>query len=347
MRRARRGGAWAGMMGALLALALGAAALPPAFANDSEAAIGIGGIELRPSDALVMESEDLYISEDRVRVTYRYTNPTDAPVTVTVAFPLPSQPRGLGEAGYWIEQKREWDDIGFRTTIDGRPAELTRVDRAMIGEKDVTERIAKLGFPLWWFESEQTTALFERMSDADRLRYLEEGLAARDESYDGRVLPAWDVATFFVRSQSFAPRASVVVEHSYSPVNGGSVGGMLEQDLREDFPEGLAAYRRDYCVDDHFLTGVDRRLAELRETGRQAFTGEVWIGYVLSTGANWRGPIRDFRLVVDKGSTDNLVSFCMDGVKKIGPTRFGVRKTDFEPAGDLKILIAKFHSLDP
>ena len=73
---------------------------------------------------------------------------------------------------------------------------------------------------------------------------------------------------------------------------------------------------------------------------------ETWLGYVLSSGAYWKGPIGDFRLVVDKGSTDNLVSFCMDGVKKISPTRFEVRKANFEPQRDLKILIANFETYD-
>jgi hypothetical protein len=33
------------------------------------------------------------------------------------------------------------------------------------------------------------------------------------------------------------------------------------------------------------------------------------------------------------------VSFCAEGVKKISPTQFEVRKTDFEPTQDLNVLI--------
>lgn len=46
--------------------------------------------------------------------------------------------------------------------------------------------------------------------------------------------------------------------------------------------------------------------------------------------------------MVDKGSPDNLVSFCMSGVKKISPTQFEVRRTNFEPKGDLDVLIAEW-----
>jgi len=60
---------------------------------------------------------------------------------------------------------------------------------------------------------------------------------------------------------------------------------------------------------------------------------------VLTTGANWAGPIGDFRLTVDKGEPDSLVSFCADGVKKIGPTTFEVRHANFTPIRDLNVLI--------
>ena len=80
-------------------------------------------------------------------------------------------------------------------------------------------------------------------------------------------------------------------------------------------PEGRAMIR-DYCVDPAFLAGLDR----LRRRG--AATPEQRIGYILTTGGNWRSPIGDFRLVVDKGAPANLVSFCGEGVRKISPTRF-------------------------
>jgi len=66
---------------------------------------------------------------------------------------------------------------------------------------------------------------------------------------------------------------------------------------------------------------------------------ESRITYILKTGANWSGPIKAFRLVVDKGEAANLVSFCGEGIRKIAPTRFEMRKTDFTPKSDLYVLI--------
>ena len=61
--------------------------------------------------------------------------------------------------------------------------------------------------------------------------------------------------------------------------------------------------------------------------------------YVLTTGSNWLGTIGVFHLTVDKGKPGNLVSLCIDGIKKTGATTFESVKKDFTPERDLKILI--------
>ena len=48
-------------------------------------------------------------------------------------------------------------------------------------------------------------------------------------------------------------------------------------------------------------------------------------------------------LIAGKDKPYNLVSVCMDGVKKIGPTRFEVRKSNFDPTGDIQILVAEVY----
>jgi hypothetical protein len=66
---------------------------------------------------------------------------------------------------------------------------------------------------------------------------------------------------------------------------------------------------------------------------------ENWISYVLTTGANWEGSIKNFKLIVDKGESGNYVSFCGKGVRKTGPTTFEMNATDFTPDKDLDILL--------
>jgi len=332
------------MIRALALVALLALAAGPALANDSEAEVGIGGITLRPSDAVLMASEDLFISEDIVRVSYRFLNPTDREVTTMVAFPMPAQPRGMIGRWYNMDTKQDWSGFGFATWVDGKPVRLNMIERAMIGARDVTARVEELGWPVYWASQQSETEWFEKMSEAERARFVAEGLMVKDELFGGRFVPAWDHVAFFVREQTFPADSTVEVRHEYVPYAGGSVGGALERTVREHNPEIAREYAERYCTDANFLAGLDRRLEQKRsKPGITAVYTENWLGYVLSSGANWKGPIGKFRLVVDKGSPDNLVSFCMDGVKKISPTRFEVNKTNFEPQRDLDILIVKFH----
>jgi hypothetical protein len=106
---------------ALTAAVLGFACVfaTSARANDSTAEIALGGLTFTKSDAISMDSEDLYISRDRVRVKYRFTNTTDAPIDALVAFPLPEIPPGTieDETIYWGDPV---SGLKFTTSVDGQ-----------------------------------------------------------------------------------------------------------------------------------------------------------------------------------------------------------------------------------
>jgi hypothetical protein len=91
--------------------------------------------------------------------------------------------------------------------------------------------------------------------------------------------------------------------------------------------KGLEGINR-YCGDQDFWnSAADRQWTP------------NYLEYILVTGANWAGPIKNFRLVIDKGSPNNLVSFCGSNVRKIGPTQFEVRMSNFTPKSNLNVLI--------
>ena len=311
----------------------------PVFANDSEMEISLGGLTLKQSKHISMDSEFLYISASQIRVKYRFTNNSNKDITTFISFPLPMLPQDKDDVYYFI-QAPDFDALKFETKIDGKPAPLTRMTRAMIDGRDVTDRVKALGWPVNWLSPGDAIWPFDKMTAKERQPFIDEGLIRKVE-FDGvSWYPAWQVAQHITRKQTFPAGKSIIVEHSYAPITGGSVGGTLVKNIRNNHPEGITEYRSRYCVDDYFLRGFDKRVAARGENG--GAYGETWIGYILSSGANWKGPIKDFRLVVDKGSPKNLVSFCMDGVKKIGPTRFEVRKKNFEPKKDLNILIVEW-----
>ena len=327
---------------ALLVCGLLACALAPARANDSSAAIGLGGLVLTRSEAISMDSEDLYISQNEIRVRYRFTNRSARDVETLVSFPVPSLPDGLG--GYLGDQEApDYRKLGFRTTVDGQPVRLEISERAEIAGRDVTQRVAALRWPLRWFVDVSSAVPFvEGLNAAQKAAYLREGLLRRNPDDAASVIPAWNLITHVTRRQRFPAGRTVEVFHSYKPYSGGSVAGGLDRGLRKEtwFAEKL----RRHCIDSAFLAAFDRRIGN--DPARPPVPTEVWVDYILGSGANWRGPIGDFRLVVDKGKADNLVSFCMDGVRKISPTQFEVRKRNFEPRGNLHLLIIEFFQPD-
>lgn len=65
------------------------------------------------------------------------------------------------------------------------------------------------------------------------------------------------------------------------------------------------------------------------------------VRYILTTANNWSGPIGEFRLVIDKEDPKALVSLCINGIRKIGPTRFEFTARNFVPKRELDILFLR------
>lgn len=306
----------------LAALALAA----PAAANDSTAEHAAGGLVLTRSADIDMVSEDLFVSADEVRVRYVFRNRSASDIRTVVAFPMPDRD---------LTQEREMDvayPSGFQTRVDGRPVAMKVERKAVLAGTDRTALLASLGLA-----PDSGVEALERLAAADKARLVKLGLAETEEYDAGRgwqrqLVPAWTVKESWYWEQVFPAGRDLPVEHRYVPGTGGSVDAALGfAEFRAD-PEGKAMIR-EYCVDSAFLAGLDR----LRR--RSPATPEQRIGYILTTGGNWRSPIGDFRLVVDKGASANLVSFCGEGVRKISPTRFELRRTNWRPDRDLKVLI--------
>ena len=130
-----------------------------------------------------------------------------------------------------------------------------------------------------------------------------------------------------------------MVEHRYHPSVGISFDTVLRKGLRQNkaLATEIARYRREYCIGDDFLAALDKLAGDAEHNATKL--QERRISYVLKTGANWAGPIKDFRLIVDKQRADRLVSFCASQMRAISPTLVEVAATDFTPERDLKILI--------
>ncbi|HEX8064638.1 MAG TPA: DUF4424 domain-containing protein [Allosphingosinicella sp.] len=310
-----------------IALLMLAALAAPAAANDSTAEHAAGGLVLTRTTDIDMVSEDLFVSAAEVRVRYVFRNRSPREIRTLVAFPMPDRN---------LDEEREMDvayPSAFETRVDGRPVAMKVERKVMANGVDHSALLRSLGLAV-----DSDSEALGRLKPADKEKLVRLGLAALDQS-SGReseayLEPIWTVRESWFWEQVFPAGRSLAVEHRYVPGTGGSVDAALAFPEFRSSPEGRTMIR-DYCVEPAFLAGLDR----LRR--RSAATPEQRIGYILTTGANWRSPIGDFRLVVDKGAEANLVSFCGEGVRKVSPTRFEMRKSNWRPDRDLRILIVQ------
>ncbi|MFG1422194.1 DUF4424 domain-containing protein [Roseixanthobacter liquoris] len=328
---------------ASLTLACAVALAGAARANDSSAELSAGGLVLVRNLEVEMRSEDLFISTGEVRVRYVFHNASDKPVTGLIAFPMPDIT--ASEANISIPTEDPVNILDFKTRVNGVPVRT-----------DVEQKVFVLGIDRTAMLLEQKVPLAPHLQSTRKVldalprplwdEWAKIGLA-RVDTYDvgqgmkDHLEPQWTLKTTFYWMQTFAPKADTLIEHAYKPSVGGSVGTMIGMAATDNpfVQREQRMYEQKFCIDRAFMSAVQAGIKRAKKD-TIAFSEER-IGYILTTGANWSGPIGTFKLTVDKGAPNNLVSFCGTGVKKTGPTTFEMNATDFYPAEDLSILILK------
>lgn len=307
----------------------------PTRANDSAAELSIGGLRFARSPNVEMLSEDLKISLDHITVRYEFMNTSAAPVTLTVAFPLPDIDLSEGE-NISFPSNDPLNFVGFETKIDGTPIKFKTDQRAFVGDKEVTAQLRDLKVALLPLGSQQFRP--QDLPSAVRSKMASDGLlmpAGSDERGRPLYSPGWIVKTAVVRDQTFLPGKTVVVEHSYRPSIGSSIDTILRKPLRQDkaLAKELERYRTVYCVNDELFRELDR-IASNSQNGPKI--QERRISYILKTGANWGAPIRQFRLSIEKGGS--VVSFCPGKLTPVARQALEFRAVNFTPDQDIKLL---------
>ena len=189
--------------------------------------------------------------------------------------------------------------------------------------------------------SEQTAAAIAKLPQATIDDWLTRGLVIPNIFDDGSgekktFVPMWTLKSAYWWKSRFPAGKDVHVSHKYRPSVGGTVAVTYLEDGQPKGPR-FEEYKKKYCIDDMFVK-LGKQSVERMSAG-EPYYYENWISYVLTTGANWLGPIKKFTLIVDKGEPDNYVSFCGTGVRKTGETTFEMTATDFYPERDLDILL--------
>lgn len=319
-------------VGALAAMIVAHAA----SANDSSAEKAAGGLVLRQNNDIDMVSEDLFVSPAQVRVRYVFRNRAAQPRRITVAFPMPDR-----DLTYEMESEVAYPG-DFHTLVEGQAVRMSVERRAFLNGVDRTADLVRLRVPVAPPAGQRAYQLAEtigRMPRATQQRLASLGLidAASLADSSHQILPMWTVRETWHWDQVFPAGRDLRVEHRYAPGVGGTAGVPLANREWRNSEDGRA-YQREFCTDAAFLAGVDR-MSQRAESRQGEYPQERRLRYILTTGGNWRSPIGDFRMVVDKGNPNAIVSFCGEGVRRISPTRFEVRHRNWRPDRDLAVLI--------
>ena len=311
----------------------------PAFANDSTAELGTGGLILSRSDAVAMQSEDLYISPEKVTVDYVFHNSTDKDVEAIVAFPMPDI-EGNPEEMPAIPNDPSDNFLGFEVTIDGAAVKPRLEQKAFALGVDISAELMAQNVPFYPFGDAARAAL-AKLPQAVADDWVDRGIIIEDTSDDGSGMktvyaPFWQLRSTYWWRSNFPANKDVRVSHRYKPSVGGtsSVSFFSDGQLQDPY----ATYKARYCMDANFENAV-RKAAKDDPDGYPKYY-ESRIAYILTTGGNWAtGTIGKFKLTVDKGNAKNLVSFCGDNVRKVGPTTFEMTADNFYPERNIDILI--------
>lgn len=315
----------------------------PVAANDTMSTLGAGGLVFIQTEDVKMASEDLYISPTDVRVKYEFRNETDHDVKTLVAFPLPDI---TGSPDFMVSVPTEDNEniFGFETLFEGEAVTADLHQYAFATNIDYTGYLTDLGIPLLPFGPETIEAV-NALDDAQKTELFRRGLVApldydSGQGWQREFHPVWTLKSTYAWEAVFPAGETVAVEHSYKPSVGGTVAVTFLSPPYEDY-DPATTYKTKYCTDESFINTVKKTLPNPDEPyGAPYF--EQWLSYIWSTGGNWAGQIEKFKLTIDKGRPENLVSFCWDGeVTKTSPTTFEMEAENWWPPynRELEILI--------
>lgn len=315
-----------------------------AFANDSTARIGAGGIALLKSEDIRMVEEKLDISTKKIEVHYRFLNEGKEAISTAVAFPLPPY--------RWDPENQNSGSLkGLQVSIDGRPVATQRIRKALARKRDITGQLRAIGL--------SDAQIFETFGGACSDVYetgceLTNGQRAEVAKLLGlrTWYPKWEVQETYVWNQTFPAGEEIEVRHEYAPFVGSiytfpyQYGAWVGDSTVAPAGPGASKLGEEACVDGGIWQTVNRKVQGHAAKGAsmvQVFLRDV--EYVLGTGRNWKGAIGRFTLRVHKESPDQVVSLCMAGKpKRIDATTFEFTQLQFVPQDRL---VVYFFSIIP
>lgn len=300
------------------------------FANDSIAHVGAGGLELQKSEHIQMVSEVLEISTSKIKVKYHFLNTSSKNISTTVAFPMPpyGYNPGFSESDRNIAPFTSVSD--FTIKVNGVAVNTRMQSVATFDGKDVTAQLKRIGltekqiFKTFGDCHEGETQTIE----CDLTNKQEEAISKLSgykqefgaiSGWRGR----WKIADTAYWEQTFPAGKEIEVTHEYSPLTGIGAKSNIEE---------------DGCPNEGSQQAIERITEKNAEEQYYTYAYIRQVDYILGTGRNWSGPIKDFHLVIHKNSSDEIISLCFPGkARKTSPTTLEFHQKDFVPQDKLAV----------
>jgi hypothetical protein len=282
------------------------------LAQEGFAALGAGGIELQKTNALVLLEKDLNISLLKITAKYVFENVTNEPYTTKISFPFPEYfpfSQESSDSGFHGGEGLSLG-LSFSVKVNGKTISLNRERAAFIGKREVTELLLKYGLDIT--DQDKSTAAFNKLLQNQKDDLIKVGL---DEYGRG-----WGIHEKSYWEQTFKGKEKTIIEFEYVPAfgNGMKYDGPFSDKLKSDF-----------CIDSATLKALEKPINRSYEF--------FYLHYLISTTNSWNGPIRDFKLSIEKHPYA-IISLCFDGIKKTAPNRFGAHLKNFTSDKEIKIL---------
>lgn len=296
------------------------------YANDSLARVGAGGLVLEKTDNIQMVSEVLEISTSKIRVTYHFLNTSDHDIKTTVAFPLPPIIDFQNDPGAYHAPLDS-----FRMFVNGAEVSVHKNRLFLVNNVDVTDKLRKIGLS----DDQIFNPNFDCMSVFPGSPYQrcfpteEQNAAIKSMDADNG-----EIKETAYWEQTFPAGKEVEVVHEYKPFTG-----------HNNYGRPHNAPPNEECMDDSTRKAINSRFGDensAHPVGSPPVVEDV--EYILGTGRNWKGPIKNFKLILRKESPNDVVSLCFPGkAKKTSPTTIEFLQTDYVPQDRLIVYFYLVH----
>lgn len=300
-----------------------------------------------------MQAEDLYISPTEIRVRYEMRNNRATSVTLRVAFPLPELPieapagsEILGPNGHSVAHNIVFprvespNFINFGLKVNSKYVDPEIEIRAVLPDgRDILQDLRAIGgwslvlHPRLMVSVPASDNPFEFDAGPNRIHDLR-ALGALDGDEAGG-FPRWKTLVTYHWMQTF-PHGVTIIEHRCRPLT-----GYFFLTVENGEPKGGALGTPGDLVSAYCLgkTQIDT-IKQWTGPKEYSHVSATTVAYILSTGANWAGPIEHFHLTIDGGASMRLISACSEvPLTATGPNKLEGRMDNFRPRKELGVLM--------